>query len=56
MIILVPDMEVWGQLACPRIKKKHKKESCEPYMCLYVHIISRTHDVYLYESVKTLKL
>ncbi len=46
-------MEVWCQLACPRIKMKHKKKSCEPYMCLYLHIISRTYEVYLYESVKT---
>ncbi len=30
-----------------------KKKSRKPNICLYVHIISRSHDVYLYKSVKT---
>jgi hypothetical protein len=46
-------MEVRGQLACQRVKWKHKKRNCKPYMCLYVHVVSRTHDVYLCKSVKT---
>jgi hypothetical protein len=49
----VPDMEVRGQLACPRVKRKHKKRSCESFMCPCVHIVSCTHDVYLYKSFKT---
>jgi hypothetical protein len=49
----VPDMEVRGQLACPRVKRKHKKRSCESFMCPCVHIVSCTHDVYLYNSFKT---
>jgi hypothetical protein len=46
-------MKVRGKLALP---KKKKKKSCELYICIYmtvVHMISRTHDVYLYKSVKT---
>jgi hypothetical protein len=53
---IVPDMEVRSQLACPRAKQKHKKRSYKLYMrshmCLYVHIVSCTQDVYLYKSVK----
>jgi hypothetical protein len=52
-VVTVPDMKVRGQLACPRIKQKHRKKSCELYICLFVHTISRSHDVYLYKSVKT---
>ncbi len=37
---IVPDMEVRGQLACPRAKQKHKERSYNLYipshMCLYV--------------------
>jgi hypothetical protein len=47
-------MEVRGQLACQRVKWKHKKRSCKLYMCLYVHVVSRIHDVYLCKSVKTI--
>ncbi len=51
----VADMEVRGQLACPRVKLKHKKRSWKSYeyMCLYVHVVASTHDVYMYKSVKT---
>jgi hypothetical protein len=52
-IVNVPDMEVWGQLACPRVKRKRKKKSCKSHMCPYVHVTLHTHDVYLYKSVKT---
>jgi hypothetical protein len=30
--MLVPVMKVQGQLACPGIKQKHKKKSCELYI------------------------
>jgi hypothetical protein len=46
-------MEVQGQLACPRVKWKHVGRSFKSYMCLYVHVVLCTHDVYLYKSVKS---
>ncbi len=37
------DMKVQGQLACPRIKQKHKKKSCERYICPFVHTSNIAH-------------
>ncbi len=49
--VIVPNMKVWGQQACPEAKKKFKKKYCvvNKYMFV-VHDISNTHDVYLYKS------
>jgi hypothetical protein len=35
----VPNLEVRGQLACPMVKRKHKKRSCESFMCPCVHVV-----------------
>ncbi len=60
--LIVPDMRVWGLLACPEINQKHKKRSrelyiqydcCTSYCISVVYAILRTHDVYLYKSVKS---
>ncbi len=29
----VPDMKVWGQPACPEVKRRHKKKSCKLCLC-----------------------
>jgi hypothetical protein len=46
---------VRGQLTCLEVKPMNKKKSCRLYVNLYLQVVSRIHDVYLYESVKTLQ-
>ncbi len=54
-VSIVPNLKVRGQLAYPGIEKKNKNKSCK--LCVYiymsiVYVLSCTHNLYLYKSVK----
>jgi hypothetical protein len=52
--LLVPDMEVWGQQACPRVLNGKTRREAVNRICVCMYMLCTTPMMfYLYKSVKT---
>jgi hypothetical protein len=49
----VPNVRVRGQLTYLEVKWENKKKDCKLCMCMYLHVVSHTHDVNMHRSIKT---